>query len=479
MNLKYLISALTAANLLIGPGLYSKEKVTLSEELFESRYPSFSKLAEQATPATVSIKAQITPQVQEYQDPFAPFRNDDFFRHFFGQRQELFQRPEPQPQVSGGSGFIVSSDGYIVTNHHVVKDASQITVLLTDGREFSATVKGSDARTDLAVLKIEEKNLPFLNFGDSDALKVGEWVAAIGAPFGLEATLTVGIVSAKGRQDLGTATAEDFIQTDAAINPGNSGGPLLNGKCEVIGVNSAILTRSGGCMGIGFAIPSAMARSVVDQIINDGAIKRAYLGVILQPLDQALLEAWDLEKTEGVLVAEITKNSAGEKGGIQQGDIILEYNGKPAKNPGKIRNEISLMEPGDTLKLKILRNKQIVNLSVALGQHEEEHVSTDLTLKLGLEVENLSQEIAGKLNIPAEAESGVVISKVKPGSPAHLARLKPSFLITGIAVNPNEPRRIKNMADFNAALKDLKDRKHIILIVRHQYYQQYYTLKLN
>lgn len=231
-------------------------------------------------------------------------------------------------------------------------------------------------------------------------------------------------------------------------------------------------------MGLGCAISSNIARAIVERIMNDGTIKRAYLGITMQPLDQALAEAWDLEKTEGVLITEVVKDSAAEKGGIQQGDIILEYNGKPIKNQKKLQTEIALMEPGDTLRLKLLRNKKILALAIPLGsQDNAEFVTTDLIKQLGIEVENLTQELAGKLNL--SSPEGVLISQVKPGSPAARAKLKPSLLIIGVATNPSEPRKVRNLADFNAALKELKDRKHIILIVRQDHYQQYFTIKLN
>ena len=477
---KILICATTALTICSSSPCLALSQKDCEEFLafLESRHPPTSKIAEKAIPATVSIKVTIAPQY-DTQDFFGGF-NDDFFRHFFGPNFSPFQgqKPEPQPQMGGGSGFLVTKDGYVVTNYHVVKDATQIMVLLNDGREFTAAIKGTDPRTDLAVLKIEEDDLPFLSFGDSDALKVAEKVVAIGAPFGLEATVTDGIVSAKGRQDLGTATWEDYIQTNAAINPGNSGGPLLNEKGEVIGVNSAILSRTGGYMGIAFSIPSNMARHIVDQILNDGAVKRAYLGVILQQIDQTLADALELGKPEGILVAEISKDSAAAKGGLLQGDVILEYNGKAAKNVAKLRNEIGLMEPGQVINLKILRNKKAVAISIPLGsQNDPEFLSTEFTQKLGIELENLSQEICGKLNFPSSTE-GVLISKVKPGSPAHAAGLKSSFLITAVAASPNEPIPIKSTNDFNAALKQLKDRKHILLIVRHQHYQRYYSVKM-
>ncbi len=446
--------------------------------LLEQTSKAFTQLAKKAMPTTVFIKVEVQSEQNQYQqlDPF----QDDFFRRFFG-GQNPFGLPQQQPQtqIASGSGFIVRPDGYIVTNNHVVKDASKITVLLNDGRECTATVKGTDSRTDLAVLKIEEKNLPYLEFGNSDEVQVGEWVIAIGNPFGLEASLTVGVVSAKGRQDLGIASFEDFIQTDAAINPGNSGGPLLNLQSEVVGVNTAIMSRTGGYMGIGLSIPSKMAQSVVDQIIDGGAVRRAYLGIVLQPVDKEIANAAGLEKQEGILIAEVIKDSPAHKAGLQQGDIILSYNEIPAKSVTKFRNDVALMTPSTEIKLKIVRTDKPMNLTIALGSQVEDSIATaEIIQKLGLEVEALTAEMAAKIRIPSDTE-GVVITKIKPGSAAALAQLRPGCVITSAGVNWNNQKKIKNLAEFDEVMKNLGSAKTLILIVRHQNFQKYYTLKVN
>jgi serine protease Do len=465
-----------------GPMAQAKEAPKIkSTSLLEETSQAFTQIAEKAMPATVFIKSEIIAQQpsQEMQNPFEMF-GDDFFKRFFGGHQHFnqMQPREPQPQMAGGSGFLITSDGFVVTNDHVIKDAGNITVVLNDGREYTATVKGTDPRTDLALIKIEEKDLPFLTFGDSDSLKVGEWVVAIGNPFGIGATLTAGIVSAKGRQDLGIASYEDFIQTDAAINPGNSGGPLFNLKGEVIGVNAAIFTRTGGYMGIGFSIPSQMARDVIGQIMETGLVKRAYLGVILQPVDKDLASAIELENQEGVLISEVVKGSPAEKAGLQQGDIILQYNDKAAKSVTKLRNDIALMNPGSPLKLQLLRNNKKMTLSPTLGSMEGEVISAELIQKIGIDVENVTQELASRLGFGSSAD-GIAITSVKPGSPAAQAGLRPGFLITGVAVSWNNPKPVKNTADFEEALKEMGDKKHLILIVRQQNFQRYYTIKIN
>lgn len=465
-----LIGSLTLSAAFAAP---KSTQATTGTTLLEQTSQAFTQIADKAMPATVFIKAEVpqSPQ-QQYINPFDLF-GDDFSRRFFGQQPMMPQTP--QPQVSGGSGFLISSDGYIVTNNHVIQDAATITVTINDGSEYKATVKGADPRTDLAVLKIEKKDLPYLSFGDSDVLKVGEWVVAIGNPFGIGTTLTKGVVSAKGRQDLGIASYEDFIQTDAAINPGNSGGPLLNLHGEVIGVNTAIFTKSGGYMGIGLAIPSKMAENVIDQIIDNGSVKRAYLGVMLQPVDKELSNAFQLDSQEGVLISDVVKDSPASKAGLQPGDIIISYNDQPVKTVTKFRNEISLMNPGATIKLKILRNNKKMDFSIILASQESEMISAELIQKLGIEIENLNPELSARLGYRNETQ-GIVITKIKPGSPVALAGIQPGSLITGIIIDGQ--KSIHNTSEFEEAMKDVGDKKHLILIIRNHNFQRYYTIKL-
>ncbi len=469
----FCLTTLTAAT--------KKPTATAGATLLEQTSQAFTDIADKAMPATVYIKAEIVQSapMQEFSNPFDMF-GDEFFRRFFGGGGGFNQQlpRESQPQMAGGSGFLISSDGYLVTNNHVIKDAANITVVLNDGREYEATVKGSDPRTDLALLKIDEKDLPFLTFGDSDGLKIGEWVVAIGNPFGIGTTLTAGIVSAKGRQDLGIASYEDFIQTDAAINPGNSGGPLLNLHGQVMGVNTAIFTRSGGYMGIGLSIPSQMAQTVIEQIMETGMVKRGYLGVVLQPVDKDFASAIEFENQDGVLVAEVMKGSAADKAGLCQGDIILQCNDHPAKSVSKLRKEIAMLNPGTEISLQILRNKKKNVVKVTLGSLEVTEVSAELIQKIGVEIENLSPETASRLGYNNQAE-GIVISRVKPGSPAATAGLRSGFLITGVAVDWNNQKSVKSVVELEEALKEIGNKKHLILVIRHQNYQRYYTIKLN
>lgn len=458
----------------------------------EKTSQAFTQIAKKATPAAVFIKSEIAVEQSMgggffgqapgsgQTNPFDLF-NDEFFRRFFGSPPSQHQQPA-HPQVSGGSGFLVTADGYILTNYHVVKDAEKITAVLNDGREYDATVKGMDPRTDLAVLKIEGEELPYLTFGNSDYLDIGEWVIAIGNPFALEASLTVGVVSAKGRQDLGITTLEDFIQTDAAINPGNSGGPLLNLKGEVIGINTAIVTRSGGYMGIGFAIPSNLAKHAMDQIIETGIVKRAYLGIVLQPIDKKLAEAMSYPKlNEGVLISEVVNNSPASKAGLKHGDIILMLNGTPVKNVTKFRNEIALMDPGTSVHLQILRGDQEISLHAILETLSDDEISSAETFqKLGLDIENLDAipaDALSKLGYSSDME-GVFITKIKPNSPAAFAGLRPNVLITGIVLNWRNQKPVKNIAEFKEALQEIGNKKYLVLIVRHQSFQKYYTIKI-
>lgn len=442
----------------------------------EQTSKAFSSVAKNAMPAVLFIKVQSASDQEEfggnptpygYQNPFD--FNDDFFNRFFG---GVPRQPQKQPpQLSQGSGFLVSADGYIMTNSHVVKGAEKITVVLHDGREMDATLVGADTHTDIAIIKIEGKEFPYLTFGDSEQIDIGEWVVAIGSPFQLEATLTVGVVSARGRQNLRITDYEDFIQTDAAINPGNSGGPLLNLSSEVIGINTAIVSRSGGYMGIGFAIPSNMAKHIMDQIIEKGAVTRGFLGVSLQPVDKDIADAFNLPKAEGALISEVVKESPADKAGIKQGDIILEYNKTALKSLQNFRKDISMMAPGASVKLKINRKGEILTISVQLGSAADNASSEGVIQKLGMEIDNLTPDLAKQLGYSSK-EEGVVIIKVKPGSPAAMVGLRPGFLIQ--AVNH---RKVSNVSDFNDVISQMEN-KRVLLLIRQGNMTRFYSVKV-
>ncbi len=450
----------------------------------EQTSKAFTEIAKKATPAVVSITAQFNKggyqgqTAEDYENPFDYF-SDEFFKRFFGNKGmpgQRFKSMPQQPQVSAGSGFIVSDNGYILTNNHVVKDAEKITVALNNGDEYEAKIVGSDSRTDVAVIKIEAENLDYLSFGNSDNLEIGEWVIAIGTPFTLQASLTVGVVSAKGRQNLRITELEDFIQTDAAINPGNSGGPLLDLHGNVIGINTAIVSKNGGYMGIGFAIPSNMAKYVMNQIIDTGMVKRGYLGVYLQSVDKEIAEAFSLDHTEGVLVAEVSKDSPAEDAGIKQGDIIISYNGAVIKNIHSFRNELSLLEPGTEVGLSVLRDGKKEEITVKLGTSPNEPIATTKeSSQLGIDVSepnNIAPEILQKYGIAPNSD-GLVITSVKAGSLGYRAGLKPGMLI--LQVNQT---RTKTPNDYNEALADMENRKHMLLLIRYQNITRFLTIRM-
>ncbi len=439
---------------------------------------AFSNVAKEAMPAVVFIKVESCDSDEGYEHPGSqgmpsPYDNfgDDFFNRFFGGPGRA---QKPQPQLSQGSGFIITPDGYIVTNAHVVHQADKMTVTMNDGSEANATLIGEDPHTDLAVIKIDGTNLPYVSFGDSETMDIGEWVVAIGSPFQLEASLTVGVISAKGRQNLRITDLEDFIQTDAAINPGNSGGPLLNLDSEVIGINTAIVSRSGGYMGIGFAIPSNMAKVITEQIISKGNVTRGFLGISMQPVDKDIADAFNLDRAEGALVAEVVKDSPAEKAGVKQGDIILEYNGCTIKSIGGFRKDVSMMQPGTTISLKINRKGEIITIPVELSIAVSDQISNNGAVqKLGFEVSNLTPDLAQKLGYKADEEA-VVITKIKPGSPSAQAGLRPGFLI--IAINH---KKVKNVEEFNEVLNETGSKKRILILARQGNLTRFYSLKMD
>jgi serine protease Do len=469
---------LTALSLLLtSPITVKNEKSTSCECDAKNFSKLFTEVAKNATPASVFLRVEINPADNEnfgQQDMYGNPFGDDFLNKFFGFPPGR-QMP-PQTQVGQGSGFIVSAEGLIMTNNHVVRGADKIEVTLNDGQVRPAKLIGTDPRTDLALVKIDKidgKDFPFLELGNSENLEVAEWVIAIGNPFQLQSSVTVGVISALGRQGLKITDQEDFIQTDAAINPGNSGGPLLNLEGKVIGINTAIASRSGGYMGIGFAIPSNMAQHVMDQLVQKGSVTRGFLGIELQTVDKEIAEGFNLSKTEGVLITSVVKNSPAEKAGLQTGDIILELNGKPVKSRDTFRNQISMMDPGSEAKLKIVRKGKTITLSVKLGSVGEESTTPAVvSQKLGIEVENLSAELSRQLGY-ASTDEGVVITKVKPGSPAALAGLRPGYLIQAI-----NHKKVSNTADYEAVIEENGQNKRILLLVKYGKTTRFYSIRI-
>jgi len=451
---------------------------------------AFAKIAEKASPAVVSINAekvitQDQPTMREWPfgEPFDPFE-DDFFDYFF--RRRFPQRRSPQQrlpqrkyrQTAKGSGFIISSDGYVLTNNHVVGDADEVKVTLLDGREFEAKIVGADPDTEVAVIKIDAKVLPFLELDDSDALEVGEWVIAIGNPFGLSNTVTAGIVSAKGRGGLRLAAYEDYIQTDAAINPGNSGGPLLNLDGKVVGINTAIVAYRDYRfnMGIGFAIPGNMAKAVYEQLIETGTVVRGFLGVIIQDITAELADSFGLKDTRGVLVPEVTEDSAADKAGLKAGDIIVEFNGQPVEKVNVLQSRVAMLKPGTKVEVVVLRDGKREKLTVELGQRPTEDAlaaaePSGALEQLGLTVQELTDDLAERLGY--EGQSGVVVAGVEPGSIAELAGITPGTLIMEVNRQP-----IKNIERFNEAIEKSDKEKAILLLTKKGRSSRYVALIL-
>lgn len=451
-------------SLILSPCIQAEENVAKQVE------NDFRAVAKKAIPAVVFIKVKSFGKKPENpSDPFNLF-NDDLFQ-FFGMPRES----ERSPQVGQASGFIVSEDGLILTNSHVVKEANEITVALNDGREFSGKVIGQDPNTDVALVKIDAKGLPFLTLGNSDLLEVGQWVIAIGNPLGLQASLTVGVVSAKGRNNLDIVRIEDFIQTDAAINRGNSGGPLLNLNGEVIGINTAIVSNMGlgGYMGIGFAIPSNMAKNDMEQLLENGSISRGYIGVVLQQIDQDLAQALGLSKPEGALIAEVGAQSPAQQAGLQQGDVILKYNNTPVSSIASLRNAISLMKPGTQISLTILKtdkSQKTIQVTIAAFPSAELAVGEAQENKLGIEVQNVTSDMVKSLGL--EQAEGVVITKVQPGSIAAWAGLKKGAVI--LSVNQ---QKVASVKEFYKFLKETPTAKPVLLLVKQGGSMRFISLK--
>ncbi len=396
-------------------------------------------------------------------DFFTPFRDDPFFRDFFpdrGPREREFQ------QRGLGSGVIVSADGYILTNHHVIDQVDTITVKLINEKVLPATVVGSDPRTDVAVLKVDAENLPFMSFGDSDELHVGEMVLAIGSPLGaaLAHTVTQGIVSAKGRSDLnilGGNGFENFIQTDAAINRGNSGGPLVNMRGELVGINTAIASQSGGFQGIGFAIPSNMARNVMESIIETGRVVRGYVGIQFQPVDESLARALGLPQAQGIIVTEVVEDSPASAAGIQSEDVILRFNGRNIQSSSDFRRRVAEKMPGTEITLTINRDGAEQDVTVVLGEFpsDEIAVADQETIRdfIGFSVTELTADLAQRLRIRSNIQ-GVVVEDVEANSPAARNGLRQGDVIVSLNRRP-----VTSVSEFNEGISAI-DPTDIVLL---------------
>lgn len=429
---------------------------------YDKGLPSFSPLVKQVRSAIVNISTTTVTKGHEMgggfmgpQDRFKDFFGEDFFEKFFGDmpRREFKQR-------SLGSGFIIDREGYILTNNHVVEKAQSIKVKLTDGKEYDATVIGKDPKTDIALIKINAKqSLPVAPFGDSDKLEVGDWVVAIGNPFGLEHTVTQGIVSAKGRI-IGLGPYDDLIQTDASINPGNSGGPLFDLHGEVVGMNTAIF--SGG-QNIGFAIPINVVKDLLPQLKSKGKVVRGWLGVVIQKVTPEIAKSFSLKETEGALVSDVSDQGPADKAGIKRGDVITTFNGKTIKEMDQLPRLVGATEIGSKVKVGLLRDGKPMVVEVVVGEMKEEAVAGSKKPEVekdffGLVVQNITPDIAKHLNL--KDKRGVIVTDVQPGSPAQNADIRSGDMIKEIGRKP-----IKNLVDFKEAMKKANIKEGIVLLI--------------
>lgn len=452
---------------------------------------AFASIARKVSPSVVFIQVEssIKKPTTQFSVPFAnpgdPF-GDDLFQRFFGdQFPNIPQTPQHEvPQhkrraIGQGSGFVFKVDNgilsdktYILTNNHVVEHAEKIRVKFQNGKEYDAKVTGADPRSDVAVIEIKTDEIPALPLGDSNRLDVGEWVVAIGNPFGLNNTLTVGVVSAKGRTSVGINDYEDFIQTDAAINPGNSGGPLLNLDGQVVGMNTAIFSRSGGYMGIGFAIPINLVKAIGEQLIDKGEVVRGHLGVVIQPLTADLAKSFGINQ-DGILVAQVAEDSPAEKAGLKQGDIIITYHDKKVESIGGFRNQVAMTTPGTQAKLTIMRDGKRKILTVKIGKQDKNvEVASgpaQSSVEIGMTVQSITPQLADQFNI--KQGDGVVVTNVQPGSIAAMAGIE-----TGSVIVQVNRKTVKNAAEFNRAIKKSSVDKRVLLLVRSGDFQRYIAL---
>jgi serine protease Do len=409
-------------------------------------HTSFAPVVKKVTPAVVKVFT--TARVQNASFEGAPDMNDLMRRFFGGQNQGHGQRrmaPAPAPRQQGiGSGVIVSKDGYILTNNHVVDGAEEVKVALSDGREFTAKVIGRDPKTDVAVIRIEAKDLPVVPLANSDNVEVGDVVLAVGNPFGIGQTVTTGIVSATGRGGAVGLDYEDFIQTDAAINPGNSGGALIDAEGRLIGINTAILSRTGGNQGIGFAIPVNLARDVMDDLVKDGKVTRGYLGVMIQDLTPDLAKEFNLKATHGALVSDVSPRSPAEKAGVKSGDLVLEFNGKKVADSRHLKLEVARVKPGESVPVKISRDGAIKTLEVTVretpgaekvAKNDSASPSEETGTLNGVGVADLDQQARQQFEVP-ERLRGAVVTEVAPDSAAAEAGLRPGDVILEINRKP-------------------------------------------
>jgi serine protease Do len=459
-----ILSLFISLSLLVGT-INAETQLEKPYSSIEDLSNSIAGIAEKDGPAVVNID---TVRMVETQNPFL---DDPIFGHFFGDQFKEYTRTIPQKGT--GSGFIINQEGYIITNEHVVHKAEKIKVTLSDGREFTGEVIGSDTTSDMAIVKIKADHLPLVALGDSDKLRVGEIVVAIGNPYGLQQTVTMGVVGAKGRSiptGIEGRVYKDFIQTDAAINPGNSGGPLLNTKGEVVGINTAIIPYA---QGIGFAIPINIAKKNIDDLINLGKVRRSWLGVYIQEVTPEIAKQFNLTEAKGVLVGDVVKNSPAEEVGIKTGDIIKKVNNEEVNSPKELQDKIGNIEIGKEANIEIVRNGETISFIVKIGEMptvEEEGSEPPkekvFSVQTGLKVESVTTEIAKELGLPWV--KGLVITEVVPGSSADDMGLQPGDIV--LEANRTE---VSSVEEWEKVINKLEPEDTLLLLVfrnQHTYY---------
>ncbi|MGB4066818.1 MAG: DegQ family serine endoprotease [Nitrospira sp.] len=430
----------------------------------------FTDVARQVTPAVVNITTVMTEKVS---DGFSvPDELRDRMEEYFGKPLDPRRRgPKPPGEYRGprrgqGSGVIISADGYVLTNNHVIDKAHEVSVTLPDKREFKGKIIGADPKSDLAVVKINASNLPAIPWGDASQLQVGEYVLAVGNPFGLNSTVTLGIVSAVGRGHMGITQYEDFIQTDAAINPGNSGGALVNTRGELVGINTAIFSQTGGYQGVGFAVSTTMAKPIYESLVKTGKVVRGYLGIGLQDLNQDLAKSFSIKDSKGALVSDVKEDSPADQAGLKQGDVIIEYQGILIEDGVALQRMVTRTPVGSKVPVKVMRDGRARELTVRIGEQPElekvakkvESGEHDYGLA-GLSVEDLNQNTARELGIKGKAQ-GVVVTSVDPDSGAEKAGLVPGDVIQEVNRRP-----VKSVKEFEKVSSDLKKGNSILMLV--------------
>ncbi|BHH85399.1 DegQ family serine endoprotease [Desulforhopalus sp. 52FAK] len=473
-----LLTFFIVCTFLTGGQAIAKSDVNSDIAILDRSSKAFVNVVKKAKPAVVHIKVEKTTTGKYHNSPGTEeMFNHPFFEQFFGpQFRQQKKQPSERVQRGQGSGFIINKKGYILTNNHVVEGADKISVTLSDKREFTGSIVGTDPQSDVALIKIDNAvNLPVLPLGDSSKLEVAEWVIAIGNPFGLSQTVTVGVVSATGRNSVGINEYENFIQTDAAINPGNSGGPLINARGEAVGINTALFSRTGGYMGIGFAIPINMAKSIEKQLKEYGKVTRGWLGVVIQNVDKDLADSFGLKQAGGILVSEVQKDSPASAAGIKRGDVIIELDGTVLDDVSDLRNRVALISPNSKTVLLVIRDGREKKIQVTIGEQPSDFNQQASNKNLqsledyGLTLQELTKELAERFEY--EVESGLIVSNVEQGSPAAKAGMKPGQLVEEINRVP-----VNTLKDLREVLGNAEESGKILLRVRSGNFATYIVL---